>query len=396
MKVTTVFERIWNHPLSRINALRGSARSSKTTSLIQIATLWLLTGKIGSHDIPKGTFGVCRKTFPALRASALKDFENYLKDINIYHLIEHKKTYHEFRMPKTKREIIFFSVDDEHKIRGREFDLLWLNEADGFDFDDFTQMLNRTTGYVFMDYNPANSNSYVRTLIEEKRAQTHGDVKVHVSTYLDNPFLPDMIKKELDGLKHTDLDLWRVYAKGQWARITGSVFQNYTTFKDEPEEFDKEYIGLDFGFSSDPAAALRVRERGKDLFATEIFYKTGMLNPDIYDELSPYNLQVIADDPGRNIVELRKMGLRIRKVVKKGTTNDSYRPFAIKLLKQHNLFVHEGSKNLQWELQQFKYVKRVVKGVEKNVPMETNDHLIDAWKDSVSMMSSRTQIKLLV
>ena len=87
MKATRNFRELWNNKPERVNLFRGGARSSKTHSIMQAFFLWLVTGYFGKLKVPKGSASVIRATFPALRATVMKEFVNYLYEMDFYQKI---------------------------------------------------------------------------------------------------------------------------------------------------------------------------------------------------------------------------------------------------------------------------------------------------------------------
>jgi len=114
----------------------GGSRSSKTYSLCQMIIVYSLQnrGKVTS---------IIRKTFPALRATVMRDFLEIMKEMDLYDVNSHNKSEHIYTFPNGSI-VEFFSVDDEQKIRGRKRDLAWCNEANELFYDDFTQLNMRT------------------------------------------------------------------------------------------------------------------------------------------------------------------------------------------------------------------------------------------------------------
>ncbi len=106
----------------------GGSRSSKTYSLCQLVIIYCLQN---NHKV----VSIIRKTFPALRATVLRDFIEILKELNIYSVEDHNKSEHIYTFPNGSI-VEFFSVDDEQKIRGRKRDIAWCNEANELYFDD--------------------------------------------------------------------------------------------------------------------------------------------------------------------------------------------------------------------------------------------------------------------
>ena len=136
LKVTPTFERTFASD-KRIICYRGGTRSGKSWALMQKVVIWLWTGQISGQTIKKGVFSVTRSTLPALKATVLADFISYLFDLNIYQFISHLKTVNEFVFQQ--RKVTFFSLDDEHKLRGRAHGWIWINECTDTSFDIFNQ-----------------------------------------------------------------------------------------------------------------------------------------------------------------------------------------------------------------------------------------------------------------
>jgi phage terminase large subunit len=82
---------------------------------------------------------ICRKTFPALKASAMKDFIDLLKLYGMYDHRRHNKSDHIYRYGSN--EIEFISVDQPQKIRGRKRRHLWINEANELNYEDYKQLI---------------------------------------------------------------------------------------------------------------------------------------------------------------------------------------------------------------------------------------------------------------
>ena len=71
---------------SKIIVEQGGARSGKTYNIL----LWIITVFCNQNSGKVVT--VCRKTFPALRATVMRDFIDILKKHNIYNPDMHNKS----------------------------------------------------------------------------------------------------------------------------------------------------------------------------------------------------------------------------------------------------------------------------------------------------------------
>ena len=90
---------------TRFVVLQGGARSSKTHSSCQAFIIKLLKEK-------NKTLTIARKTMPALRATAMRDFFDILKEYNLYHPENHNKSVHNFVIQQ-----IFFRPSSNRSFR---------------------------------------------------------------------------------------------------------------------------------------------------------------------------------------------------------------------------------------------------------------------------------------
>src|SRR5210317_1270110 len=188
---SNVFDYNWQSS-KRIVINRGGTRAGKTYALMQIFAVWLLTGYIREDQfIGSGIASVVRKTLPALKATAQKDFEEIIDGLGVRHLIKENKTdrYYQFTDKHGTRTLEFFSVDDQQKVRGRKRQILFCNEANELNYDtDFFKLNIRTTDLIFIDFNPSELYIWIKERLEDERALELGDVETIITTYKDNPF----------------------------------------------------------------------------------------------------------------------------------------------------------------------------------------------------------------
>ena len=376
----------------RVNLLRGGTRSSKSFSLMQLAFIWLFTGRIGNYILPKGNLIIVRATMPALKATVIKDFNGYLIDQQMYGRVDHRKTTNTYYYHQ--RQIEFLSADDPEKLKGRQSTMFWINEADSVSFDTFNQLLMRCEKYCWIDINPSNSDSWIKNILEDDRRPNRGDVSLHISTYKDNPYLNDEMIQEIVDLKKTDLELWKVYTLGEWAKLTGKVFKNWETIDvdDFPTEGVKTGYGLDFGFSNDPTVLIRCVIKGDTLYVKQIFFEKELLNSEIAELIKDNcrkNEPIVADSAEpKTIRDLQSRSLRVVASVKgKDSVNHG-----IQKMRQYKIRITNDSLDLITEFQRYKW-KTDSLGHPINKPIDTYNHGIDAIRYYVSL-ASKFKIKI--
>jgi len=316
IKSTVIFEK--NYEALNDSAIRfvineGGSRSSKTYSLCQLVIIYCLQNN-------NKVVSIIRKTFPALRATVLRDFIEILKELNIYSVEDHNKSEHIYTFPNGSI-VEFFSVDDEQKIRGRKRDIAWCNEANELYFDDFTQLNMRTENKLIFDYNPSESTSWLYELPMEESVLIK-------STYKDNPFLPQSIRSQIEDLKRTDEALYQIYALGEKAISKSNIYSNWNFVPHRPARFVNYVYGLDFGYNH-PTALMRVYWCDNDIYIEPVIYESYLTTPMLIDKMQSFNVEktvtIVADYARPEIIaELNNAGYDVQnanKVVKKGIDN---------------------------------------------------------------------------
>jgi phage terminase large subunit len=232
---------------------------------------------------------------------------------------------------------------------------------------------------VFIDFNPDDENVWINTELEQKRQHDMHDVEVIVSTYKDNTFLPLSLIKEIEYLEKTDPEFWKIYGLGEYGKVFGQIFENYTIVDSIPTDATFISNGGDFGFTNDPCAILEVYKQDGELWINELVYQRGMTNPDIANrlkELKKDREETIFDSAEpKSIKELENLQINVF-AAQKGA--DSIRN-SIDILKRYKFNVTANSTNLIKELKTYKWV--LDKGANPTqTPIDFNNHLIDALR----------------
>lgn len=375
IKTNKVFKHL-ETSTAKIVVQQGGTRSGKTYNIL----LWIIFSYCQRNEGKIIT--ICRKSFPALRGTVMRDFFQILKDHNIYSEDFHSKTANEYRL--NENTIEFISLDMPQKIRGRKRDLLFANEANELTQEDWTQLLFRTNEKVILDYNPSEEFHWIYDQV-----LTRSDVDFFQTTYKDNPFLGDVIKEEIERLKQVDENYWRVYGLGERGQSRSLVY-TFNTIKEIPKEAKLVSYGLDFGYSSDPTSLVRTYLLDDNMYVEELLYRTGMTNQDIANEMKALGLdrsnEVFADSAEpKSIEEIYRMGWNIKPTIK-GSIN-----IGIDIIRRYKLHATESSFNLIKELRNYKYIEDK-NGVMTNRPVDNFNHALDALRYSVVNKISKSHL----
>ena len=259
IKTSNVFERNYNAP-TKIVVNQGGTRSGKTYSLCQLLIVKAFenTGK---------RFSIVRKSLPSLKLSVMKDFFEILNNLDLYNEAHHNKSDHTYTLNGNTFE--FISLDQPQKKRGTKRHFLFCNEANELTWEDFFQLIIRTEEKIYIDYNPSDTHHWIYD-----KVLSRDDCTFIKSTYLDNPFLADELVNEIERLKHTDEEYWKIYGLGERGFSKSIIFNKVQIVGTIPEDAKEIAIGLDFGYTNDPTAAVEVYQYNGKRILNEIVYRT--------------------------------------------------------------------------------------------------------------------------
>lgn len=342
---------------------QGGSRSSKTHSIIQFIIYLCLTRKL---DV-----SIVRQSMPSLRGSAMKDFFNIMKDLDIYDEDRHHKTMNTYNFPNGST-VEFFSTIDDQKLRGRKRDLLYMNEANEISFAEFNQLALRTTGTILIDYNPSDTESYIYDLLKDETKSI-----LIKSTYKDNPFLGQEQIDYIENLINVDENYYKVYALGERPISESRVYSHFKLFTDKPSDISDVCYGLDFGYNHF-SALVKVSYAGDRIFVEELLYKQKLTVSDLIFEVRSLigdNKPIYCDSARPEIIiELRQRGLNAKE------SNKSVRE-GINLIKQSQIYVDVNASNVLKEYKLYSWKTKNDQVLDEIVKL--NDDAMDAMRYAI-------------
>ena len=357
---------------AKIQIHQGGSRSGKTFSILQhiVETCY--------HNEGAGAvITICRKTYPALRASVMRDFFDILEREGLYKPAQHNKSQGTYLLYGNLIE--FISVDQPQKVRGRKRQFLFINEANELSLEEWRQLILRTTGRIIIDFNPSEEFHWIYD-----RVIGRDDSEFFQTTYKDNPYLEQSVVEEIERFKEVDENFWKVYGLGERGVNRSAVLTHWKQIKSIPEGFKLMNYGLDFGYTNDPSCIVAIYTDGHGFLLDEICYATGLTNSAICQTMREAGIKrddvIIADcaEP-KSIDEIHGHGFNIH-ACRKGA--DSIRN-GIDFLRSRPLMITERSLNGIKELRNYKY-KEDKNGKILNTPVDAFNHFIDATRYAVT------------
>ena len=345
----------------RITQHIGGTRSGKTYAILQ----YLIVKALQEPQ----NITIVRRTVPSLKRSVIKDYKEIMQELGIWSNESYNISDRVYSFSNGAL-ISFVNTDDAEKLRGVKSNILFIDEASEQHEESYFQLSIRTTGEIILAFNPTVSPyHWLRNMDEVEQFRT---------TYKDNPYLPDVMIKEIEALEHKNPKYYKIYGLGEYAPNEKAVFNNFQILEDFPTHELIGY-GMDFGFSQDPTTLIAVHKHHDMLYVRELMYERGLTTTDIVRRLTSLNIgktEIWADSAEpRLIEEIYRSGFNI-KPVKKGP--DSIK-FGISVLQNFGLVVDNKSTHLIDELYGYEYMTDK-NGVVLDKPQGFNDHCIDALR----------------
>lgn len=364
----------------RIVINQGGTRSGKTYSTLQVLCEYCQRNRDSGAII-----SVIRKTLPALKGSAYRDFLEILQREGWYSENDHNKSEMYYNLFGNLFE--FISVDQPQKIRGRKRTICFINEANELTWEDFFQLNIRTSDKIIVDYNPSDEFHWIY-----EKLQIREDADFFVSTYLNNPYLPQELIDEIELLRQADDNYWRVYGLGERGISQETVYTHWS-YGEFPEDCEVAY-GVDFGYNV-PSTVVKIGFKEASCYVSEALYETKLTTNDLIERLKGLGIErsdeLFCDNAEpKTIEELCRAGYNAKPAEK-----DVYA--GIQKVKSMPLFVTPESANLIKEIKSYKWkLDKNGKIHPDEVPVKFNDHAMDAMRYGIYTKLNRPKFEIIV
>jgi len=342
----------------------GGSRSSKSYSVVQLL-IHIAISK------PNTRISMVSHSLPHIKRGVYRDFKNILEQWNIWDEKDFRYTDFIYTF-KNGSYIELFGLEDPDKAKGPARDILFVNEANLISKALFDQLLIRTTGQSFLDWNPADFISWVYEVADNPKNK-----RIH-STYLNN--ISNLSESQIRNIEqYKDLPddfMWKVYGLGERGSAKEIIYTQWKQYDVAPE--GDVFYGLDFGYVH-PAALIKVTHHEGQNYFEEIIYQSGLTLSDLsrlIKEKLPERATIYADaaEP-KSIEELYRQGFNIKPAVKDVWAG-------IVKMKSYPINLHYNSKNLRREFMSYKWKKDKNDNVIEE-PVKANDDLMDACRYAV-------------
>jgi len=264
------------------------------------------------------------------------------------------------------------------------YDIAWVEEAQSLSqrsLDLLRPTIRKPGSELWFSWNPNFPTDPVDVLLRGE--QPPPDAVVVQANYRDNPWLPDVLKAELEYDQKRDPDKFAHVWLGEYQRNSESrVFRNWSV-----EEFERPAgtvfrFGADWGYSIDPSCLVRCSIDGNRLYVDYEAYMIGCeitQLPDLFDRVPESRKWFITADSARpeTISHMQRNGFpKINAAIKGAKSLEE----GVAFLQSYDIVVHPRCQHVIDELTLYSYKTDPLTGKVTPILEDKNNHLIDALR----------------
>jgi len=377
---------------TRTQIFYGGSASGKSVFLAQRCVFDILRG--GRNYL------VCRAVGKYVPRSVWVEIQRVIRAWKVEHLFTYRIQAQIIECVNG-HQILFTGLDDTEKLKsivpkiGAVTDI-WIEEATETDKADIKTLIKRQRGgksdypkRITMSFNPILQQHWIYKeyfesieWADDQVEYKSDELSILKTWYIHNKFLTEGDVSDLES--ETDEYYYQVYTLGNWGVLGNVIFANWRVedLSGMEDQFTNRRYGLDFGFSSDPAAVIASHydRKNKTIYIFDELYETGLTN----DKLAELCIDAIGEElficdsaEPKSIAELQQHGMAVAGAIK---GKDSVL-HGIQWLQQHTIIIDKKCVNTRNEFMQYKWKEgRDGEPVSPARPLDKDNHLIDALR----------------
>ena len=374
---------------TRTQIFFGGSSSGKSFFLSQRTVLDVMNGR---------NYLIVRNVAKTLRNSVYNQIVKTIIDFGLRDEFEIGRSEMVITCKKNNKQILFAGLDDVEKlksitpIQGVLTDV-WLEEATECAYESYKQLTKRLRGRteqklakrIILSFNPVVKEHWIYKeffgrWIDGKNVYRGENLLIVKTTYVNNLFLTEDDVYALENEK--DRYFYEVYTLGNWGVLGKIIFKNWRVedLGSLIPTFDNIYNGLDFGFSADPNAFIRIHwdSARKRIYVFDEMYKAGMHNDELAEVLAErLGTEYVTCDSAepKSIDDLCRRGIRALPAIKgAGSIN-----FGIQFLQGCEIIIDVNCQNFKNEISTYHWQEDKY-GNALRKPVDKDNHLLDALR----------------
>lgn len=283
--------------------------------------------------------------------------------------------------------IIFEGMQDHNadSIKSLEgYDRAWVEEAQSLSqrsLDLLRPTIRKPGSELWFGWNPRHETDPVDVLLRGENPPP--EARVVRANYLDNPWLPQVLKDEIAYDQRRDPDKFaHVWLGGYQKNSEARVFKNWKVEEFTTPRGATFRLGADWGFAVDPSVLVRCYLDGRILYVDHEAYMVGCeidQLPDLFRTVPDSEKWFITADSARpeTISYMQRHGFpRLTAAIKGPRSLEE----GVEFLKSFDIVVHPRCRHVIDELTSYSYETDKLTGVVLPRLADKHNHTIDALR----------------
>ena len=216
-------------------------------------------------------FLICRKVANTLRVSVFQLFKDLIYNANLENQFKINKSDMTITNTRNGSTFLFMGLDNIEKLKSIQgITGIWIEEVSECQKGDILELNRRLRGetkyykQIILTFNPI---SHLHWLKEHFFDNPNSKASIYKTTYLDNSFIDEEYKKEIEDIQFYDEQQYRIYALGEWGVLNNNIihhrFKPLEHLSDKTvNEFNILHIGVDFNIGACCCVALGEDNQG--------------------------------------------------------------------------------------------------------------------------------------
>ena len=349
--------------------------------------------------IMQKTDAVCvREIQKSLAQSVKKLLEDKIQSMGVGYLF----TIQESRILGPNDSLIIFQGMQNHtadSIKSLEaFDIAWVEEAQTlsqYSLDLLRPTIRKPGSEIWFSWNPKHQTDPVDKFLRGESPPENAIV-IEVN-YTDNPWLPDVLREEMEYDRGRDIEKYMHIWMGQYIKKSQAlVFKNWRVEAFDTPDDSILRLGADWGYADDPLVLTRCWIDGRKLYIDyEAWAKHCEIMdiPELFSTIPDSSKWPIVADSSRpeTISHVRQNGYPLIVGSKKGAGSVED---GIEWLKTFDIIVHPRCEHVIEELESYSYIIDPLTDEITPILEDKNNHVIDSLRyacESVRRIKAKPQ-----
>lgn len=266
-------------------------------------------------------------------------------------------------------------------------DICWVEEAQSVSEESWSVLIptvRKAGSEIWLSFNPLDEDdpTYQRFIVH-----TPPHSAVHKVGFRENPWFPEVLRKEMEYLRQVDYEAYLHVWEGEVRRVSDAIIfkGKYIVEPFETPSKARFYHGADWGFAQDPTALIRCFTEEDNLYIDMESYGVGVDlddTPSLFDAIPTARRWPIKADAARpeTISYMKRRGFNISAAKKwQGSVEDG-----IEFMRSFKkIIIHPRCKHTIDEFDHYSY--KVDRQTNDILPVivDANNHCIDAIRYSL-------------